>query len=108
LSKSAGWIAFFAGQILTIFLLGFSIIVVLMISKNDSQLFFGVSSSTQLLFILPLIFSFLSVWMLAANLAAWIRKSWSVWSRIYFALLTLAALACLVILAAWGILTALI
>jgi pimeloyl-ACP methyl ester carboxylesterase len=108
LSKSAGWIAFFAGQILTIFLLGFSIIVVLMISKNDNQLFFGVSSSTQLLFILPLIFSFLSVWMLAANLAAWIRKSWSVWSRIYFALLTLAALACLVILAAWGILTALI
>ena len=108
LSKSAGWVAFFAGPVLAVFMLGFTVIVVDMAVKNDNRLFFGVDSSTRVLFILPLIFLLLSIWMTAANLAAWIKGNWSVWSRIYFTLLTLSALACLVILAAWGILTALI
>jgi pimeloyl-ACP methyl ester carboxylesterase len=108
LSKTAGWIAFFAGPILAILMLGLTVIIFNMVLKNDNRLFFGVSSSARVLFILPLIFMLLCIWMLAANLAAWIKKYWSIWSRIYFTLLTLAALVCLVILAFWGILTALI
>jgi hypothetical protein len=89
-------------------MLGFTIVVFDMALKNDNRLFFGVSSSARAMFILPLIFLLLSLWMLAANLAAWIKKYWSVWSRIYFTLLTFSALICLLILASWGILTALI
>jgi len=76
--------------------------------NNDNRLFFGVSSSVRVLFILPLIFLLLSIWMIAASVAAWVEKYWTIWSRIYFTLLTLAALVCLVILASWGIFTALI
>jgi pimeloyl-ACP methyl ester carboxylesterase len=108
LNKTAGWVAFFAGPVLAVFMIGFTYIVFNMALKNDNRLFYGVSSSTWILFILPLFFLLLSVWMLAANLAAWIKKYWSIWSRIYFTMLTLSALACLAVLAAWGILTALI
>ena len=108
LNKTAGWVAFFAGPVLTVFMLGFTVIVINMALKNDNRLFYGVSSSSWILFTLPLLFLLLSLWMLAANLAAWIKKYWSIWSRIYFTMLTISAIACLLVLAAWGILTALI
>jgi pimeloyl-ACP methyl ester carboxylesterase len=108
LSKTAGWVAFFAGPVLAVFLLGFTVIVINLALKNDNRLFFGVSASYRALFILPLIFLLFSFWMLAADLAAWIKKYWSIWSRIYFTLLTMSALVCLAILASWGILTAFI
>ena len=108
LSKTAGWVAFFAGPVLAVFMLGFTIIVFNMALTNDNRLFFGVSGSYRALFILPLIFLLFSFWMLAADLAAWIKKYWSIWTRLYFTLLTLSALVCLVILAAWGVLTAML
>ncbi len=108
LSKTAGWVAFFAGPVLAVFMLGFTVIVITMALKNDNQLFFGVSASYRLLFILPVIFLLFSFWMLAADLAAWIKKYWSIWTRLYYTLLTLSALVSLAILAGWGILTALI
>jgi len=108
LSKTAGWIAFLAAPILAVFMFGFTAVVFYMALNNDNRLFFGVSSSVRVLFILPLIFLLLSIWMIAASVAAWIEKYWTIWSRIYFTLLTLAALVCLVILASWGIFTALI
>jgi pimeloyl-ACP methyl ester carboxylesterase len=108
LSKTAGWVAFFTGPILAGFMLGLTVLAIDMAIKNDNRLFFGVSSAARVLFILPLIFLILSLWMLAADLSAWIKKSWSVWSRLYYTMLTLAALVCLVILATWGILTALL
>jgi hypothetical protein len=89
-------------------MLGFTIIVIDMAIKNDNRLFFGVGSSVRVWFILPLIFLILSIWMVAADLASWVKKYWSVWTRLYYTMLTLSALVCLMILAAWEILTALI
>jgi len=106
LSRTAGWVAFFAGPVLASFMLGLTVLVVDMAIKNDNRLFFGVPTSARVLFILPLIFLILSIWMFAASLSAWIQKSWSVWSRLYYTMLAVAAWVCLVILASWGILTA--
>lgn len=106
LSKTAGWVAFFAGPILAGFMFTLTVLVFDMALKNDNRIFYGVSSNARLLFILPLVFLLLSLWMLAANLVAWIKKYWSVWSRLYFTGLTISALVCLVVLATWGILIA--
>jgi len=105
LSQSAGWVAFFAGPLLAGFLMILTIIVFKMALNNDNQILFGVPSSDRMLFILPVVFFLLSLWMFAASLTAWIQKYWSIWTRLYYTGLTAAALVCLVVLAIWGLLT---
>jgi pimeloyl-ACP methyl ester carboxylesterase len=108
LNKTAGWAAFFAGPILAIFLSILTFIAINMALNNDNRIFFGISADARLLFVLPLVFLFLSVWMFVADIAAWIWKYWSIWSRIYFTGLTISALVCILILARWDILFALL
>jgi hypothetical protein len=60
------------------------------------------------LFILPLIFLLMSLWMFIAGLFSWVKAYWSIWTRLYYSSLVIAALGSLVILAVWGVLTAII
>ncbi len=108
LGKTAGWVAFIAGPVLAIFMLGLTILVFDMVIKNDNRLFFGVSASARILFVLPLLFLLLSFWMFFAGLVAWVKAYWSIWTRLYYSSLVIAAIISLAILAVWGVLTAIV
>lgn len=106
-SNSAGWIAFIAGPTLTIFLIGFVIILIQLIAKNDNRIFFGVPAVSAPWFILPLLFGILWIWMSLSGITAWVGVHWRLPTRIYYSVITVAGLVCLMILSKWGFLTVL-
>lgn len=108
LSKAAGWLAFIAGPILSAFLIGLGYILFKMALENNYQIFFGVPRSAAALFLLPFLFALVSLGMIAASIHSWLKRDWTVWTRIYYSLLTLSATACLVILIAWEVFGALV
>jgi hypothetical protein len=107
LSKLAGWLAFIAGPILTIFLIGLGVVLFQMALQNNYQIFYGLPRSAAVLFFLPYLFALLSFGMIAAAVQAWLRGEWQIWTRLYYSLLTVSAAGCLIILAVWGVFTAL-
>ena len=108
LSKIAGWLAFLAGPVLAVFIIGLAVVLFEMVFANDNRLFFGVRASAGWLFILSWLFALLSLGMLLACLASWIKRYWSVWTRIYYTLLTISGMVCLAVLVIWGVLTAML
>jgi pimeloyl-ACP methyl ester carboxylesterase len=102
--KSAPWIAVIAGGTLLVFLIAITAMIVQLALKNDNRLFFGLPSDLRNWFFLPLIAAFLSLGMLIASLISWLRSYWNVWLRIYYTLLCLSAMVCILVLARWGIL----
>jgi hypothetical protein len=101
-SKLAGWVAFFAGPLLTAFLIGLTIILFKMAFANDVRLYYGLNASLGWLFILPLIFSGLCLTMFILSLSSWFRQYWKVGTRVYYSLLTASAILCVVVLSIWG------
>jgi pimeloyl-ACP methyl ester carboxylesterase len=101
-SKLAGWVAFFAGPLLTAFLIGLTIILFKMAFANDVRLYYGLNASLGWLFILPLIFSGLCLTMFILSLSSWFRQYWKVRTRVYYSLLTASAILCVVVLSIWG------
>ena len=94
------------GVLLPGFLCGVFVMLMEMALSNDNRLFFGMGREANGWFLLPWLFVFLTLGMLAAALRSWIKGSGGVWSRLYFSLLTLAALVCVFILLDWGMLAA--
>lgn len=106
LYRLAPWISVLIGILLltfTVLLIG---ILVQMISVNDLRMLMGVPGTARPLFILPLLAALLALAMIVIAVIAWARGAGSVWGRLYFSLLTLAALACVAVLTYWGMTTA--
>jgi len=108
LSKLAGWLAFAAGPVLSLFLLGLTISLFKMAMDNNIMIFFGLPRTplTLLMYTLPYLFALAAIGMIIASVHAWLKRHWTVWTRIYYTLLTISATACLLILLSWGVFTA--
>ncbi len=102
LAHFAPWVAALNG----VLLLGFMLILTILLLTNAQDLgtilLLGVPTEWSGLFALPLISAFLTIIMLISSVQAWLTRSWSTVKRSYFTLLTLAALGCVIILSAWG------
>jgi hypothetical protein len=92
---------------LSVFWVVFITFVVIMVAQNDNRLFYGLAGEANLWFALPWIFGLFSLIMLAAAIVGWVRRYGPIWRRLYYTLLSLAALVILAVLASWGILTGL-
>lgn len=100
--KLAAPVALLNGAVISLFLGNLGYVIVTMLSENDNRLFFGVRAEARPWFILPLVSMILTAWMISAGLRGWRSRGLSLWRRIYYAMLSLAALGCLVILTLWG------
>jgi len=106
--RLAPWLAALTAIVLLIFTIIFIVVIVNMVTANDLRILLGMPGRARPLFILPVLAVGLVVLMIGAAVAGWFRRSGSIAGRLYFSLLTIAALVCVAILAAWGMMTALI
>lgn len=98
----APWVAGINGSLILSFaVILFGLIISLGI-EGSNILLLGVPASWGPLFVLPLISTLLTLTMLASSGIAWFGDFWSIVQRIYFSLVTLAALLCTILLIAWG------
>ncbi|NJK78737.1 MAG: hypothetical protein HC914_02035 [Chloroflexaceae bacterium] len=102
------WLAALNGVLLLAFIVALTVVFFALAFDNNTVVLFGMPGNATPLFILPIICLLLTLGMLYGNVAAWQQGFWSVARRIYYALLTLAALGCLAVLWNWGMFTALI
>jgi pimeloyl-ACP methyl ester carboxylesterase len=80
--------------------------LVLLVMLNDlSWLFVGIPKLAAPLFLAPPLWLLCAIGMVVVAVVVWLRGYWSLWRRVYYTLLTLSALAGVVILAQWGMLT---
>lgn len=103
----ASWGAVAEALLLLTFPSILAIFIFQMVSANDNRLLFGIVHEARIWFILPFIGAILAFEMLAATLQGWLWKGWSIGWRLYYTLITLAAILCILILAKWGMLTVL-
>lgn len=102
----AKWIAGLGSIVLGTILLALLITLVVMVIQNDNRIFYGLPGSARLWLGLSDVYAVLALGMLASGIALWVKQRWPLWERIYYSLLTITALVCLLILAKWGMLTA--
>jgi pimeloyl-ACP methyl ester carboxylesterase len=107
LARLAPWLAVLAALSLLVFTAVFIGVVVNMVISNDMRILLGLPGAARPLFVLPLLVAGLAILMIGAALAGWTQRGGSLAGRLYFSLLTLAALVCAAVLAAWGMVTAL-
>ncbi|NOK62461.1 MAG: hypothetical protein GFH27_549293n195 [Chloroflexi bacterium AL-W] len=103
-AHTARWIAALNALLALVFVVAIFVVLIDLVLSNDIILFFGLPRSTFPLFILPLLVGLLTVGMLIMTTQAWIAKYWSAWGRVYYTILTLAAIGCVTVLAQWGML----
>ena len=103
-AHAARWIAALNALLALVFLIIFVTVVGNLVFSNESVLFFGLPRATLPLFIIPLLVGLLTVGMLVMAARAWMAPYWSVWNRLYYTILTIAAIGCVTILAQWGLL----
>jgi hypothetical protein len=101
------WLAVLAGGMLLVFVISVVGIAVQMTLSNDYRILFGLPGSARPLFVLPLLSLICVALMLLGAFQAWGRGAGSALGRVYFTLLTLAGIACVAVLGAWGAITAL-
>lgn len=106
--KLAPWLVILCGGMLFVFTVVLVMILVGMVTTNDVRFLIGLPGSARPLFVVPPLTAMISGMMLVLSLLSWLRGWGSVLSRIYYTLLALAALACILIMAWWGFLTAVI
>jgi pimeloyl-ACP methyl ester carboxylesterase len=107
LNKLMPWMIISAGAILFVFLLVITAAVIQLVLQNDNRLFFGLPSGLRIWFVLPILAALLTLGMLVASLFSWLRQYWRLRLRIYYTLLSLSSLACILVLARWSLLTTL-
>ena len=105
--RFAGWAPVITSILLIAFLTGLTADVFRLAFSYDNRLLYGVSGQIAWVFILPLIALLLTIWMIVATIIAWKNRTWNIWYRIYFSILTLASVGCMLILAKWQVFTAL-
>jgi pimeloyl-ACP methyl ester carboxylesterase len=106
LLRLSSWLPVTASAVLSLFWLAFIVILVIMITKNDSRLFYGLSGEARPWFILVLIFILATVLMIISAILGWVQRYGPIWRRLYYTLLTLAALTITIVLVAWGMASA--
>ncbi len=95
------WVMTLNSLVLLGFLTGFIIAVVQVVSDNNMVFFFGLPEAWRPLFVLPVVGLILSMAMLTYSLFSWVYKFWPIWQRIFYNLLTGAALLCMLVLSLW-------
>lgn len=105
LLRISGWLPVFASACLSLFWIAFFTFVVIMVSNNDNRLFYGLAGEASPWFVLLVVFTLLSLLMFAATLMGWAQRYGPIWRRLYSTLLSLAALAILIVLISWNMLT---
>ena len=103
----APWTAAIDAGLLLVFLISFVVVVIMMISKEDTRYMFGIPNNAAILMALPLLLVPVTLAMGAFSVSGWAGKYWSIWRRIYYSLVTLAAVGSVAVLGHWGMLTAL-
>lgn len=106
LLRISSWLPVLASACLSLFWISFITTLVIMVSNNDNRLFYGLSREAGAWFILLFLFVLLSLLMFAAAWMGWAKQYGPLWRRLYFTLLSLAALAILIVLISWNMLTA--
>jgi pimeloyl-ACP methyl ester carboxylesterase len=104
----APWVALLAGLLALAFSIALVVATVQMIAANDSLILFGISASYRWIFIFPPLVALVAMAMALLAAAGWTGAYWSGWRKVYFILLTLSALGCVVLMAITGALTGLI
>jgi pimeloyl-ACP methyl ester carboxylesterase len=104
LARVVVWLSGLNGVVLAGFLVGLLWMVFELALSNDAMILFGVPASWGWLFLLPLLSVALSLVMLVGSVQSWREGFWSLAERIYYALITLAALVCVGVVASWGLL----
>jgi len=106
LLRVSAWLPVIASAVLSLFWLVFGVFLVIMIAENDNRLFYGLAGEARPWFILIMIFLLATLLMIISAILNWTRQYGPIWRRVYYTMLTLAALAITVVLAEWGMLTA--
>lgn len=106
--RLAPWLPVLLGGMLAVFMAILITILFGMVMNNDLRILIGMPGSARPLFILPILAVLFTLAMLVIVITAWAKGWGSVWGKLYYTLLTLAAVTCLVVLGVWGMLTALV
>lgn len=80
-------------------------LVLLLFSSDLSTLLVGIPKAAAPLFIVPPVLLLLAGAMGIVAIILWVKGYWSLWRRVYYTLLTLAALALVGVLIQWDMLT---
>ena len=90
--RFAGLAAVLNSLVLPVFWGVLTVLFVNMSVKNDMMVVWGVPDAWRPLFLLPLVFLFLSLFMLWECFMGWRAADWSIWRKLYYTLITLCAL----------------
>jgi pimeloyl-ACP methyl ester carboxylesterase len=92
LARPARWAAVLAAILGAAFLIGIAIVVLqAAFGGNEIMLLFGLPANVGWLAWLPWAVAALAAVMVVSAVAAWLQHYWPVWERIYYTLLTVAA-----------------
>lgn len=94
LARLAPWLAAGASAIAALFFVIVFALVILIALENERtiELVLGAPREWLLVYLMPLAYALLAIAFAAATAVAWVRGSWGIWRRIYFSVLTAAAL----------------
>ncbi|GAB4426169.1 MAG: hypothetical protein Kow0031_05890 [Anaerolineae bacterium] len=96
------------GGLAMLLVAGLTAFVIHALSSTPLLILSAVSGYAAPLFLIPWLLALLALAMAAAALLLWLLRGWSVWGRLYYSLLALCALGYVAMLAATGMLTALL
>lgn len=99
------WLAILVGFVSSLFLGGLVAAVLYVSLEEEIIILVGLPAYLTPLFWLPPFLAFLIIGMLLATLLAWLQGYWSIFGRLYYTLLTMAALFFAGILLKWGFMT---
>ncbi len=102
LARLAPWLAVLNGVLLLVFTVGLIVLLVASAESAGVVLLFGVPRSWSPLFVLPLVSGLLTLMMLVATVQVWMGAYWSILRRVFYSLVTVAAVVCVTLLMSWG------
>lgn len=108
LYRFAPWLAVLTALLLLAFTILLVAVLVNLSLTFDYRILLGLPGSARPIFVLPVLAGLLTLVMLAAVVIGWSRRAGSAAGRIYFTLLSLAAVVCLAVLGIWGMLTGIV
>jgi pimeloyl-ACP methyl ester carboxylesterase len=105
LAKTMPWLVLLNGIVLLVFFAALAAYALGAANENDVMFLFGAPASMWPWFVLPFISVVLSVLIVIGTVAGW-RSGWGWLRRINRAVYAVAGVACLVVLAVWGMVLA--
>lgn len=93
----APWVSLFLGLLGLVFVVGLTIAGSRMVSENDILILMGVSTTYRWVFFFPLLFALTWLVFFLQWLGGLAGRYWAGWRKVYYTLLMVAGLACLVV-----------